>query len=227
VLGVIGPAVRWRARVVPVVAVVALAGCSSSKSTNSALSTTTTAATSATVAGAAPIDLRGAIFSELPAGYIEEPIGASADGPLGLTATAIAVDDLEPARQAALLVQYGFRRAYERTWSVKGAGQTLIIRVQLMGSGLLATGYFNLLALADRAVTQFTAFATPTLVRAAGFSRAFAGATGPQVAEDVSLVRGPLFYHLIFTGPQGSVSPGNVLGIAQSQSDLAASLGYS
>jgi len=39
-------------------------------------------------------------------------------------------------------------------------------------------------------------------------------------------VRGPLFYHLIFTGPQGSISPSDILRVARSQSTEAASLGY-
>jgi UDP:flavonoid glycosyltransferase YjiC (YdhE family) len=54
----------------------------------------------------------------------------------------------------------------------------------------------------------------------------FHGDDGSQVSQDINLARGRLFYHLIFTGPQGSISPSDVLKIAGSQSTEAASLGY-
>jgi hypothetical protein len=46
------------------------------------------------------------------------------------------------------------------------------------------------------------------------------------VAQDVNLVQGRLFFHLIFTGPRGKVSPGDVLAVARSQSAEAADQGY-
>jgi hypothetical protein len=202
---------------------VVLAGCSSAKSTSL---TTTTVASSGTIRSAVPEDLRSTIFNQLPASYIEEPAGSALDGPLGLTATAEAVDDQETAKQQAILQQYGFRRAYQRAWVVKGTGKMLIIRVQVMGSATQALGYFNLLTFADRVSTQVTTFPTPQLADASGFTRLFTGSTGSQASQDVNLVRGPLFYHFILTGAQGSVAPSDVLSIASSQSTEAATLGY-
>jgi hypothetical protein len=153
-------------------------------------------------------------------------VGSDFDGPLGLAKTAAVVDDQEPARQKAILEQYGFRNAYQRTWVVKGTHQILIIRVQLMGSPIQALGYFNLLTFADRTSGQLIAFPTPQLADTSGFTRSFMMSTGPQVAQDVSLVRGSLFYHFILTGPRGSISPDDILSIARSQSIEAASLAY-
>jgi hypothetical protein len=203
--------------------IVVLAGCNS---TESASLPTTTVASSAALPSAVPDDLRATIFDRLPTNYIEAPTGSELDGPLGLAGTAEAVDDQEAAKQEAILQQYGFRSAYQRTWAVKGTGETLIIRVQVMGSAGQALGYFNLLTFADQASSQQTTFPTPQLPDASGFTRSFTAATGSQVAQDINLVRGPLFYHVIFTGPQGSVSPSNILSIARSQSTEAASLGY-
>jgi hypothetical protein len=205
-----------------IVGLVVLAGCSSDKSSL----TTTTVSSKAANSRAVPHDLRRAIFDRLPANYIEEPVGSEVDGPLGLVATAEAVDDQETAQQEANLRQYGFRSAYERTWVVKGAAETLIIRVQVMGSPKQALEYFNLLTFYARLSSQVTTFPTPQLTDASGFTRSFMAANGSQVAQDINLARGRLFYHLIFTGPQGSISPSDVLNIAGSQSTEAASLGY-
>ena len=175
---------------------------------------------------AVPNDLRLTVFDRLPATYVEAPAGTDLDGPLSLSGTATAVDDQETATQEAILRQYGFRSAYQRGWVVRGTGETLIIRVQLMGSPSQALGYFNLLNFGAQASGQLTTFPTPELAAASGFTRSFAESTGPQVAQDISLVRGPLFYHLIFTGPRGSISPADILTIAGSQSTEAASLGF-
>jgi hypothetical protein len=59
------------------------------------------------------------------------------------------------------LQQYGFRSAYQRTWVVKGTGETLIIRVQVMGSPKQALGYFNLMTFDGRISSQQTTFPTP------------------------------------------------------------------
>jgi hypothetical protein len=206
-----------------IVGLVVLAGCSSDKSTSL---TTTTVPSKAANSRAVPHDLRRAIFDRLPANYIEEPVGSEVDGPLGLIATAEAVDDQETAQQEANLQQYGFRSAYERTWVVKGAAETLIIRVQVMGSPKQALEYFNLLTFYGRLSSEVTTFPTPRLTDASGFTRSFTAANGSQVAQDINMARGRLFYHLIFTGPQGSISPSDVLKIAGSQSTEAASLGY-
>jgi hypothetical protein len=208
---------------VSLLVMVVLAGCDSGPS---ATSTTTTLPRRAANPDAVPGDLRLTIFDRLPANYIEEPAGSGADGPLDLAETAEAVDDQETSTQEALLQQYGFSSAYQRTWVVKGTGETLIIRVQVMGSPGQALGYFNLLTFAGRTSGQTTAFPTPSLADASGFTRSFSASTGSQVAQDLNLVRGRLFYHLIFTGPQGSISPGSVSSIARSQSKRAASLGY-
>jgi len=124
------------------------------------------------------------------------------------------------------LQQYGFRSAYQRTWVVKGTAEMLIIRVQVMGSAEQAVGYFNLLTFDGRESDQVTAFPTPELAHASGFTRSFTATKGSEVSQDINLARGRLFYHLIFTGPQGSISPGDVLHIALSQSTEAALLGY-
>ena len=203
--------------------IVVLAGCNS---TESASLPTTTVASSAALPSAVPDDLRATIFDRLPTNYIEAPTGSELDGPLGLAGTAEAVDDQEAAKQEAILQQYGFRSAYQRTWAVKGTGETLIIRVQVMGSAGQALGYFNLLTFADQASSQQATFPTPRLADTSGFTRSYTAPTGSQVAQDINMVRGPLFYHVIFTGPQGSVSPSNILRIARSQSTEAASLGY-
>jgi hypothetical protein len=157
---------------------------------------------------------------------VEEPAPSVGDGPLGLAATATAVDDQETATQEALLQQYGFKSAYQRTWIVKGTGDVLIIRVQVMGSPTQALGYFNQLNFGSRLSTQLTAFPTPHLADASGFTRPFVASTGKEAAQDVNMARGDLFYHLIFAGPLGSISPGDVVKIATSQSVKAASLGY-
>jgi hypothetical protein len=203
--------------------VVFVAGCSSRTSTSP---TTTSTATSTSVPRIVPHNLRMTIFDRLPANYIEEPVGSNVDGPLGLAGTAYAVDDEEVSIQESILEKYGFRDAYQRTWVVKGTHEILIIRVQHMGSHRQALEYFNLLNLGAPISSQLTAFPTPQLADASGFTRSFMASTGPQVAQDVSLVRGPLFYHLIFTGPRGSITPDDVLSIARSQSTDAASLGY-
>lgn len=215
--------VRWRA-LVPLLGLACLLGCHSSPTTASP--TTTVSGTAATT-NSVPADLRPTIFDSLPARFIEAPPGSDLDGPLGLTATANAVDDQQPAAQEMLLQKYGFVRSYERTWGVKGVGETLIIRVQVMGSPSQARAYYNVLTYADKVSSQLTTFSTPSLSGASGFTRSFAGSTGPQISQDINLVRGPLFYHLIFTGPQGSLQPSDVLDIARSQSALAASIGYS
>ncbi len=200
---------------------VVLAGCNSTKSTSR-----TSVASSTAIPTAVPGDLRLIVFDRLPANYLEAPAGSDLDGPLGLSATAKAVDDQETAQQEAILRQYGFRSAYQRTWAVKGTGETLIIRVQVMGSPGQALGYFNLLTFAGQASSQLTTFPTPRLADTSGFTRSFTAPTGSQVAQDINMVRGPLFYHLIFTGPQGSISPSDILRVARSQSTEAASLGY-
>src|SRR5580704_13889281 len=107
---------------------VILAGCSSN---HSASPTSTTDTTKVANPSAVPNDLRQTIFDRLPTNYIEEPAGTDIDGRLGLDATAEAVDDQEIAEQEAVLQQYGFTSAYQRTWIVKGTGATLIIRVQV------------------------------------------------------------------------------------------------
>jgi hypothetical protein len=136
------------------------------------------------------------------------------------------VDDQETAKQEAILRQYGFSSGYQRTWVVKGTGETLIIRVQMMGSAARALGYFNLLTFAGQLSKGFTAFPTPGLADASGFTRSFTAPTGNQVVQDMNMARGPIFYHFIFTGPQGSISPSDILRIARPQSAEAASLGY-
>jgi hypothetical protein len=203
--------------------VAVLAGCGSNKSSSS---TTTTVTGHATNPSAVPNDLRLTVFDGLPANYIEEPVGSRFDGALDLVETAEAVDDQQTAEQQAILRQYGFRSAYQRTWLLKGTSKILIIRVQVMGSPALALGYFNLLTFAGRTSSQMTNVATPQLADASGFTRYFTGSTGRQVAQDINLARGRLFYHLIFTGPRGSISPSDILSIARSQSNEAASLGY-
>jgi len=145
---------------------------------------------------------------------------------LGLAATAEAVDDQETAAGEVVLQQYGFRSAYQRTWVVKGTAETLIIRVQVMGSPKQALGYFNLLTFDGRLSSQVTKFPTPQLADSSGFARYFAATNGSDVSQDINLARGRLFYHLIFPGPQGSVSPSDVLKIAGSQGWKATSLGY-
>lgn len=202
---------------------VVLAGCSSGKSTSL---TTTTVVPKIANPNAVPVDLRRTIFDQLSASYVEEPAGSDLDGPLGLAATAEAVDDQETATQEAILQQYGFRSAYQRTWVAKGTAETLIIRVQVMGSPKQALGYFKLLTFDGRISTQVTSFPTPHLADASGFTRSFTATNGSEVSQDINLARGRLFYHLIFTGPQGSISPNDVLKIAESQSADAASLGY-
>jgi hypothetical protein len=209
--------------VVSVLCLVALAGCSSGKPTGS---TTTTVAKKASGSGAVPGNLRPTIFDRLPARYIEEPAGTGSDGPLGLAATANAVDDQDPALEQTLLAQYGFRSAYQRTWVVKGTGEVLIIRVQVMGSPKESLGYYNLMTFYSRTNTQLIAFPTSQLADASGFSRTFAASTGKQQSQDINMVRGVLFFHFIFTGPLGSVTPADVVKIAESQSGQAASLGY-
>jgi len=217
------PARLRQAVVTSLLGMVVLSGCSSHKS---ASVTTTSVESTAPVPSAVPYDLRMTVFDRLPANYIEEPAGSDLDGPLGVAGTAEAVDDQETAKQVTILRQYGFRSAYQRTWVVKGTGETLIIRVQVMGSPGQALGYFNLLTFGDRTSAQLTAFPTPQLSDASGFTRSFTEPTGRQVAQDINLVRGLLFYHFIFTGPQGSISPSDILRIAESQSAEAVSLGY-
>jgi hypothetical protein len=200
-----------------------LAGCGSTKSTTSS---TPTVLSSTSPPTASRNDLRLTIFDRLPANYVEEPEGSDSDGPLDLAETAQAVDDQETAEQQTILQQYGFTNAYQRTWLVKGAGDILIVRVQAMGSTSQALAYLNLLTFFVPTSAQLIKFQTPGLADASGFTRYFTGSTGAQVAQDVSLARGRLFYHLIFTGPKGSISPGNLLSIARAQSSEAASLGY-
>jgi hypothetical protein len=209
--------------VVSLLGAVVLAGCDSSASTSS---TTTSVVHRVANPDAVPGDLRLTIFDGLPGTYIEEPVGSASDGPLDLAGTAEAVDDQATVKQEAILEQYGFRSAYQRTWVVKGTGETLIIRVQVMGSPSQARGYYNLLTFAGRISEDMTAFPTSPVADASGFTRSFSASTGSQVAQDLNLVRGRLFYHLIFTGPEGSVSPGSIVSIARSQSEKAASLGY-
>jgi hypothetical protein len=208
---------------VSILGVVVLAGCTSGNSTSL---TTTTVVKKPANPRAVPDDLRRTIFDRLPHTYIEEPVGSVRDGPLGLAATANATDDRETATQKSILKQYGFRSAYQRTWIVKGTAEMLIIRVEVMGSSKQALGYFNLLTFADRSSAQLTTFATPLLAETSGFTRSFVASTGKEVSQDINMVRGDLFYHLIFTGPEGSISPGEVLTVAKDQSIEAASLGY-
>jgi hypothetical protein len=200
-----------------------LAGCGSTRSTSS---TTPTVVSSTSLPNVLPDNLRLTVFDRLPTNFIEEPEGSDSDGPLDLTETAQAVDDQEVAEQQRILEQYGFTSGYQRTWLVKGTGDVLIIRVQDMGSTSEALAYLNLLTFFVPTSAQLIKFPTPGLADASGFTRYFTGSTGTQVAQDVSLARGRLFYHLIFTGPKGSISTANVLGIARAQSTEAASLGY-
>jgi hypothetical protein len=200
-----------------------LAGCSSGKSANS---TTTTVASGASNPDAVPGDLRRAIVDRLPTGYIEEPSGSDLNGPLGLAETAEAVDNKETATQESVLRQHGFRSAYQRTWVVRGTAEMLIIRVQVMGSPEQSLSYLALLTFDGRLSAQETTFPTPQLAGASGSTRSFMVAKGSDVSQDINLARGRLFYHLILTGPRGSVSPSDVLKIARSQSRVAASLGY-
>jgi hypothetical protein len=200
-----------------------LASCSSGKSTNS---TTSTVPSKAANPSAVPVDLRRTIFDRFPTGYIEEPSGSDLNGSLGLAATAEAVDNQETATQQAILRQYGFRSAYQRTWVVKGTAETLVIRVQVMGSPEQALSYLTLLTFDGRLSTQVTAFPTSHLADASGLTRSFTATNGSDVSQDINLARGRLFYHLILTGPRGSVRMSDVLKVAGSQSMLAASLGY-
>jgi hypothetical protein len=209
--------------VILILGMMVLAGCSSGNTTNS---TTTTLAKKAANPSAVPNNLRLTIFDRLPANYIEKPAGSVGDGPLGLAATATAVDDQKIALQESLLRQYGYRSAYQRTWVVKGTAEVLIVRVQVMGSPEQAVRYFNLLTFAGRLSAQVSAFPTPRLADASGFTRSFVESNVNEVAQDINMVRGDLYYHLIFTGPLGSISPDHVLRIARDQSSDAASLGY-
>jgi hypothetical protein len=220
--GLVRPAV-----ITSVLVLVVLAGCSSTRSTTVTTTTVTTTTVTTVAPGPKPLDdLRQTVYDRFPTAFVEEPAGSDLDGPLDLAETAKAVDDQETAKQEAILRQYGFRSAYQRTWVVKGAGEVLVIRVQLMGSAAQALGYFQVLNFDDRLSAQLTRFATPQLADASGFTRLFTEASRRQVSQDVSLVRGRLFYHLIFTGPRGAVSPGDILRIARSQSTEAASLGF-
>ena len=88
----------------------------------------------------------------------------------------------------------------------------LTIRVQVMGSSQQSLGYFTLLTVADRSSVQLTAFPTPRLADASGFTRSFAASTGKEASQDINMVRGTLFYHLSFTGPQGLISPAGSVG---------------
>jgi hypothetical protein len=215
--------VSRRAAAAGLLASALLAGCGSGASTSV---TTTTVAPRAAEPDAVPGDLRLVVFDRLPARFIEEPTGSALDGPLGLVGTAEALDDQETSTQEALLQQYGFISAYQRAWLVEGTRQLLIIRVQVMGSPAQAAAYFNLLNVADRASGQFGSFPTPRLAEASGFTHTYDDSSGREVSQDISLVRGRLFYHLIFTGPKGTVPAGDVLGVAVSQSNEAADLGY-
>jgi hypothetical protein len=203
-----------------------VASCSATHSGAPSSSTTTTVTAKAANPDVVPEDLRATVFDRLPTDYVEEPSGSDADGPLDLAQTAEAVDDQDTAHQEAILVQYGFLSAYQRTWVVKGTSEVLIIRVQVMGSPVQALGYFNLLTSDAPTSSQLTRFALPRIADSSGFTRSFTSSTGSQVAQDVNLARGRLFYHLIFTGPQGSISPRDLLGIARSQGSQAVSLGY-
>jgi len=197
-----------------------LASCSATHSSEPTSSTTTTVSGKAANPDVVPAELRSTIFEQLPTNFIEEPTGSDVDGPLDLAETAQAVDDQEIPQEEAVL------SAYQRTWVVKGTSKVLIIRVQVMGSPMQALGYFNLLTFDARTSSQLTSFAMPRMADSSGFTRPFTSSTGSQVAQDVNLARGRLFYHLIFTGPQGSISPSDILGIARSQSAEAVSLGY-
>jgi hypothetical protein len=166
-----------------------LAGCSSSMSTNL---TTTTVANKAANPSAVPVNLRRTIFDRLPTGYIEEPNGSDLNGPLGLAATTEAVDNEETAAQEAILRQYGFRSAYQRACVVKGTAETLIIRVQVMGSPEQARSYLTVLTFDDRLSTQVAAFPTPHLADASGFTRSFTATNGSDVSQDINLARGRL-----------------------------------
>jgi hypothetical protein len=203
---------------------IALAGCDSSRSTTA---TSTSVTTTASSPDAAPRDLRNTVFDQMPGNFVEEPVGSNSDGPLDLTGTAEAVDDQETGEQEAILQRFGFVSAYQRTWVVKGTTELLIIRVQVMGSPGQALDYFNLLTLADRTSDQLASVPTPRLTGASAFTRSFVDSDGSQVAQDVNLVRGRLFYHLILTGPAGTISPDQALRVARSQSIEAAVLGYS
>jgi hypothetical protein len=203
-----------------------VASCSATGASTSTRSSTTAVTGGTSIVGSEPGDLRATIFDMLPTDYIEEPVGSGLDGPLSLVETAEAVDDQETAQQETILEQYGFSAAYQRTWVVKGTSEVLIIRVQVMGSPMQALGYFNLLNFDGRASSQTTMFAISGLANSSGFTRSFTSSAGTQVAQDVNLARARLFYHLIFTGPQGSISPSDLLSIARSQSAEAVSLGY-
>jgi hypothetical protein len=205
---------------------VLVASCSATHSSESTTSTTTTVAGKVANPDVVPDDLRATVFDLLSTDYIEKPIGSNVDGPLDLAQTAEAVDDEDTAQQQAILLQYGFLSAYQRTWVVKGTSEVLIIRVQVMGSPVQALGYFNLLTSDAPTSSQLTRFAMPRIADSSGFTRSFTSSTGIQVAQDVNLARGRLFYHLIFTGPQGSISPRDLVRIARSQSAEALSLGY-
>jgi len=207
--------------VASVLTMVVLSGCDSNQSS----STTTTTANRAATSDAVPTNLRATVFDRLPANFIEEPVGSKSDGPLDLLATAEAVDDQQTSEQELLLRQNGFVGGYQRTWVVAGTAELLIIRVQVMGSPAKAFDYFNLLTYGGKASGQ-TSFSTAPLPEASGFTRYFDGSTGPQVSQDVNLVQERLFFHLIFTGPRGRISPRDVLAIAESQSAEAADQGY-
>lgn len=199
-----------------------LAGCSGA---NKSAGATTTVSTTTTTA--LPANLASVIFDQFPASYIEASIGLDGlVGSLDLAATAKAVDDKDVARATTDLEQYGFQRAYELVWVLKGTDDSLSIRVQLMGSASQAMGYFNVLSFGVRTSSALTAFSTPRLGTATGFTDDVTDSNGPRTVQSVYLVRGPLFYDLELIGPRGTIAPSAVLRAARSQSAEDASLGY-
>jgi hypothetical protein len=202
---------------------VSVAGCRGSSKT--AIATTTVPRTTTTTV---PANLATVIFDQFPASYIEAPIGLDGVvGPLDLSATANAVDDKDVAHATTDLEQFGFQRAYDLVWVLKGTDESLSIRVQLMESASQAMGYFNLLSSADQTSTVLTTFPTPGLATATGFTdNDVTDSNGPRTVQSVELVRGPLFYDLELIGPRGTIAPTAILSAAQSQSAEAASLGY-
>lgn len=213
-----------RARVVVFVCclgLVGLAGCSSSKPTSVAVAPTTTSTT---------VDLLNnlqlTISDQVPAGFIEEPLGTDGEGPLDLAGTAQSINPMHIAAVEMILQQYNFVRGYQRVWVDQATGKSLVIRVQLMGSAFQAMEYYNVQSDADRLGGQSKKFLTPTLDLASGFTSSFTDKNGARSGQFVDLARGPLFFHISLVGARGSVSQADIVTMAQSQSTESAAQGY-
>jgi hypothetical protein len=218
----------WRARAASVLAAVSivsvLVGCGG-HAAKSVAATSTSVATTTTTLPPAPADLRTAIINQVPGNYYEQPTGIGLDGPLDLKSATLA--EFGDSTASDVLQKFDFQRGYRRAWFISGSTKEVIIRVLLFDPPGEANFFYNYVVdpLSTLPAGE-TAFDVPGIANAGGVTDRYHDSTGSRLAQNVDLVRGPLFVSMVVDAPGTGATTAEVIAVAQAEVAKLASLGY-